>query len=303
MTMWLSSLYTIFSIVWYSLKGLFAKIIGTFFIGDTKVYKLTNGSKKAIIVFHGLSGSGDSGYIRYLSLKLKGLYDVYAPEYGSDKHLFATYNPTDIDPVYTRDVISLYRKLINEYDQVSFIAFSAGGGAVIQVLEKLNDEDIKNLNSMFFVSPAFKSKEGLQHLENVWFLIRWIMKFDYWSKHFSRIKKQTNLWNAVKFWFKCKTFEDVVHYLTKNKDYLVLNVNPIIELNSKLVLLHPDDDPIVQINQTLSFMGFNKYTRINQLEGGHVGFKALDRCVKFYQDNENVEVNEIWDPTKLIQDQ
>jgi predicted alpha/beta-fold hydrolase len=292
------------SIAWYSLKGLFIKNIATFFVGDTKVYHLTGGSKKAIIVFHGISGTGDSGYIKYLASKLKGLYDVYAPEYGSsEKHLFATYLPMENDPVYMNDVISLYRKLSKQYEQISFIAFSAGGPAALQTLKLLNDQDIELLNSTFFVSPAFKLEEGLKHLEEVWFPARWIMKFDYWKKHFSRIRNQINTWAGLKFWFSCMTFEDVFAYLVENPTYPKLSINPVIELNTKFILLHPDNDPIVQINETLSFMGFNKYTRINQLKGGHIGFEALDRCIKFYQNNENVEVSEIWDPTKLIPDQ
>jgi pimeloyl-ACP methyl ester carboxylesterase len=301
--MWFSTLYTMLSIAWYSLKGLFLKNVRIFFNGDTKVYQLTEGTKKALVVFHGISGTGDSGYIKYLAHKLKGLYDVYAPEYGSsDNHIFATYLPMERDPVYMRDVISLYKSLSEKYDQISFIAFSAGGPVALQVIKELKDDDIKLLNSTFFVSPAFKLEEGLKHLEDVWFPARWIMKFDYWKKHFSRIRKQISLLAGLKFWFSCFTFEDVFAYFVENPFYPILSSDPITELNTKFVLLHPNDDSIVEIDATLSFMGFNKYTRINQLKGGHIGFKALDRCITFYQNNENIKVNEIWDPTQLIKD-
>lgn len=302
--MWFSTLYTMLSIAWYSLKGLFLKNIKNFFIGDTKVYQLTEGTKKALIVFHGISGTGDSGYIKYLAHKLKGLYDTYSPEYGSsDKHLFATYLPIEGDPIYQRDVITLYRELQRKYDQISFIAFSAGGGAALTVLKELKDEDIKVLNSTFFVSPGFKLEEGLKHIESVWFPARCIMKFDYWKKHFTRIREEKGFLVGVKFWLSCLTFHDVFEYFVKPPAYPILSANPVIELNTKFVLLHPDNDPIVQINDTLSFLGFNKYTRINQLRGGHIGFEALDRCIQFYKDGENVSANETWDPTKLLPDQ
>lgn len=302
--MWFSTLYTMISIAWYSIKGLFLKNIKNFFIGDTRVYQLTEGTKKALIVFHGISGTGDSGYIKYLAHKLKGLYDVYSPEYGSsEKHLYATYIPMEGDPVYKKDVISLYRELQKKYDQISFIAFSAGGPSALTVIEDFKDEDVKSLNSIFFVSPAFNLKEGLKDLESVWFLARWIMKFDYWKKHFSRIKSEKGFWEGIKFWFGCLTFHDVFEYFVKPPVYPNLSTSPVIELNTKFILLHPDNDPIVQINDTLSFLGFNKYTRINQLRGGHIGFKALDRCIQFYKDGENVSANEMWDPTRLLPDQ
>jgi len=82
-----------------------------------------------------------------------------------------------------------------------------------------------------------------------------------------------------------------------------LDLKPVIELNTKFVLLHPDNDPIVRIDDSLSFLCCLNYTRINQLRGGHIGFEALDRGIKFYKNGENVLVNEIWDPTKLIPDQ
>ena len=210
--------------------------------------------------------------------------------------------PVENDQVYVNDVISLYRELKNKYDQISFVAFSAGGPAAMLVLKQLNNEDIKFLNSMFFVSPAFKFEEGFKKLENIWFLARWIMKFDYWKKHFSRIKRRFGFWKAVKFWLSCFTFDDIFKYFVKPPIYPKLNINPVIELNTKFILLHTDDDPVVDINDTLSFLGFNKYTRINQMTGGHIGFKALNRCIKFYENNENLKANEIWDSTSLIND-
>ena len=302
--MWFSTLYTIFSIIWYSVKGMFIKTFKVFFVGETKVHQLTNGNKKAILLFHGVSGTGDSGYIKYVAHKLKNKYDLFAPDYGSsDSHLYATYLPTEIDPIYTRDVLALYNNIKQKYDQVSIIGFSAGGAAALQFLKQLKDDDIKILSSTFFVSPAFKLKEGFLHLEKVLFLVRWIMKFDFWKKHFLRINRKQGFLTAVKFWFSCRTFEDVFSYFVNPPTYPILNPNPIDELNTKFVLLHPDDDPIVQMEQTLSFMGFRNYTRINQLTGGHVGFNSLDRCVKFYENEENILVDEIWDPTKLIPDQ
>lgn len=281
------------------------KNIKVFFIGDTKVYQLSKGTKKALIVFHGLSGTGDSGYIKYVANELKGLYDVYSPEYGclNKKHEFATYLPKGNDQNYKNDVISLYRELLLQYDQISFICFSAGGAASLFVLEGLNDKDIESLNSVFFVSPAFKPENGFKNLEKTYFFLRWILKFDYWKKHFSRIKAEKGFWKGVKFWLSCITFHDVFEYFVNPPDYMKLDLKPVIELNTKFVLLHPDNDPIVRIDDSLSFLCCLNYTRINQLCGGHIDFEALDRSIKFYKNGENVLVNEIWDPTKLIPDQ
>lgn len=282
-------LYTMCSILWYSLKGLFINSVKTI-IGDTRVFEFKNNNKKALILLHGISGTGDSGYIKHSYQKLKNKYDIYSPEYGtSEKHLYPVFFPAVNDPIYSTDVISLYRKLIKEYDQVSFIAFSAGGGAMMVILNLLKHEDIEKLNSAFFVSPALKLKEGFKHLETVWFPARLIMKYDYFSKLFTWTAKNKGYYSAIKFIFSCRTFDDVFKYFSKDKIYPIIANTVIDELDTKFVLMHPNDDPIVEPKVTLTFVKGQDITRIKQREGGHIGFSALDRCIKYYQDNENID--------------
>jgi hypothetical protein len=38
------------------------------------------------------------------------------------------------------------------------------------------------------------------------------------------------------------------------------------------------------------------------LVGGHIGFKALDRFAQFYQDDENIAANDLWDMSKIKED-
>lgn len=287
------TLYTAGSILWYSTRGLFISS-SQYTEGDTNVFKFLNGNKKALILLHGLSGTGDSGYIKYAHVKLKGHYDIYAPEYGtSEKHLYPTYLPVADDPVFARDVITLYRKLIKEYDQVSFIAFSAGGGAMMQILNLLKLEDVQKLESAFFVSPALKLKEGFEYLETVWFPVRLFMKYDYFGKFFTWIAKKDGYLAATKFLLKCRTFDDVFKYFSKDGVYPVIPNTGIGELDAKFVLLHPDDDPIVEAKMTLAFVKGQDITRIKQLTGGHIGFSAMDRCIRFYTDDEIIPDNEI----------
>lgn len=286
-----STLYTAASIFWYSTRGLF--ITSSQYVeGSTKVFKFVNGNKnkRALILLHGLSGTGDSGYIKYVHVKLREKYDIFAPEYGtSEKHLYPTYFPVDNDPVYVQDVLALYRNLIKKYDQVSFIAFSAGGGAMMEIINHLTKEDVSKLESAFLVSPALKSKEGFKHLEDVWFPIRLTMKYDYFGKFFTWIAKREGYISALKFLFKCRTFNDVYKYFSKDGIFPIIPNAGIDELDTKFILLHPDDDPIVEIKQTLSFVSGQNITRIKQLTGGHIGFSALDRCIKFYNDDEKVQ--------------
>jgi predicted alpha/beta-fold hydrolase len=299
-----AELYTTFSILWYSLKGLFISECEEISFSNTKIYKFCskNKNKKALILIHGLSGTGKSGYIKYIYSKLKNKYDIYAPQYGAEQHMFPTFFPIKEDPKYISDVISLYRDLLTKYDQVSFIGFSAGGGALLQIVNSLKDDDIKKLNSIFFVSPSFKLKEGFEHLENVWFPLRYFMKYDYWKKFFIWIKNKDGILATLKFLYSCRTFDSVFKYLSNNKNYPVLSNNAVIETNNKFILLHTDDDPIVKISDTLDFLRKNSYQRINQLVGGHIGFSALDRCIKFYTDDENLAAQDIWDPSSLIKD-
>jgi len=282
------TLYTAGSILWYSARGLFVSS-SQYIEGDTKVFKFLNGNKKALILLHGISGTGDSGYIKYAHTKLKGNYDIYAPEYGtSDKHMYPTYIPIAADPVFSNNVITLYRKLLKQYDQVSFIAFSAGGGAMMEILNLLKVEDVAKLESAFFVSPAFKMKEGFENLETIWFPVRLFMKYDYFSKFVPWIIKKDGYAAAAKFLIKCRTFDDVFQYFSKDGVYPAISNAGIGELDAKFVLLHPDDDPVVEAKMTLAFVKGQDITRIKQHTGGHIGFSAMDRCIKFYADDECV---------------
>ena len=297
-------LYTAGSILWYSLKGLFIRNVNEFFISKTKIFEFKNTipNSRALILIHGLSGTGKSGYIKYIYQKLKNKYDIYAPQYGCESHLYPTYFPVDEDINYTNDVISLYRDLYKKYDKVSFIGFSAGGGALLEIINNLKDEDIKKLNTVFFVSPSLKLEQGFKHLENIWFPLRYFMKYDYWKKFFMWIKNKEGTLSALKFLYSCQTFDDIYKYVSKQKEYPVLSKNGVIETNNKFILIHTDDDPIVRIVDTLSFLKNNSYRRINQLVGGHIGFCALDRCIKFYSDNENIIAEDLWDQSQLIKD-
>lgn len=287
------TLYTAGSIVWYSTRGLFITS-SQYTEGDTNVFKFLNGNKKALILIHGISGTGDSGYIKYAHIKLREAYDIYAPEYGtSDKHLYPTYLPVSDDPVYSRDVIALYRKLIKEYDSVSFIAFSAGGGAMMEILNLLKAEDINKLESAFFVSPALNLEKGMKHLESVWFPVRLFMKYDYFGKFFTWVTKRDGVFAGLKFITSCRTFDDVFKYFSKDGVYPIISNIGVDELDTKFVLLHPDDDPIVEMKVTMDFVKGQKITRIKQLEGGHIGFSAMNRCIKFYNDNEKISPEDI----------
>lgn len=295
-------IYTIFSILWYSLKGLFISKSKEINLLNTKVYQFENKNKKALILIHGLSGTGNSGYIKYIYGKLKNKYDIYAPQYGSENHMFPTYLPIKEDIKYISDVTDLYRNLCSKYEQVSFIGFSAGGAALLQIINNLKDKDIENLNSVFFVSPSLKLKEGFLHLEEIWLPLRYFMKYDYWKKFFMWVKNKEGWTSAFKFVYNCKTFDDVFRYFSIDKEYPKLSINGVIETNNKFILLHTDDDPIVSINHTLDFLKNNSYKRINQLSGGHTGFCALDRCIKFYSDDENILAEDLWDKSSLIKD-
>jgi len=293
------ALYTAASIVWYSTVNLFVKS-SEFYSGDTKVFKFKNNNKRALILLHGISGTGDSGYIKHAYRKLKNKYDLYAPEYGtSEKHLYPTYLPVKDDPVFQRDVVALYRDLCKEYEQISFVAFSAGGGALMLVLNSLAGEDLEKLNTAFFVSPAFEMEVGFKYLENVWGPVRFFMKYDYWKKFFWWLKKNKGWKDAFKFYFSCRTFDDVFKYFSgKDASYPELKKDVLSSLNKRFVLLHPDDDPIVQLSSSLRFLKETNISRINQLVGGHIGFKALDRFAKFYQDDEDIDAHDLWDMSK-----
>lgn len=288
------TVYTAGSVLWYSIRGLFINSSSTV-TGDTNVFEFKNNNKKALILIHGISGTGDSGYIKLMYDKLKDKYDVYAPEYGtSDKHLYPTFFPVSSEPVYTRDVISLYRKVVKDYKQVSFVAFSAGGGALMEILDQLTEDDLEKLKTTFFISPALEMEQGFYHLESVWLPVRFFMKYDYWKKFFSWVKTKHGVFSALKFLFSCHTFHDIFKYFAgDDAQYPILSNKAVKSLKKKFVLIHPDDDPIVETKRTLDFLDDCTYLRIKQTEGGHIGFVALDRCVKFYQDDEFIDFGDL----------
>ena len=82
-------------------------------------------------------------------------------------------------------------------------------------------------------------------------------------------------------------------HFSKDGIYPIIPNIGIGELDTKFVLLHPDDDPVVETKMTLAFVKGQDITRIKQLTGGHIGFSAMDRCIKFYNDDECIANEDI----------
>ena len=244
---------------------------------------IENGSKKIVILCHGLEGSSDSKYIQATAklLSLNG-YSVAAMNYrfcsGEINRQLVTYHSGKTDDLHT--VINF---VLPNYDSVYLVGFSLGGNLII----KYNGDGLFSLSPKIKANVAISvpvdlmgSSISLKRCENVlyrWRFLRTLSK----KMHLKHqqfpneldvvpLKKVKNLTDFDNFFTsKINGFKDAEDYYLKasSKQFI-----PNISIPS--LLINALDDPFLSdscfpIREAKENSNFLLMTPFH---GGHVGF-------------------------------
>ena len=244
---------------------------------------IENGSRKIVILCHGLEGSSDSKYIQATAklLSLNG-YSVAAMNYrfcsGEINRQLVTYHSGKTDDLHT--VINF---VLPNYDSVYLVGFSLGGNLIL----KYNGDGLFSLSPKIKANVAISvpvdlkgSSISLKHCENVlyrWRFLRTLSK----KMHLKHqqfpneldvvpLKKVKNLTDFDDFFTsKINGFKDAEDYYLKASSKQFIH-----NISKPTLLINALDDPFLSescfpISEAEENSNFFLMTPIH---GGHVGF-------------------------------
>jgi len=244
---------------------------------------IENGSKKIVILCHGLEGSSDSKYIQATAKLLsKNGYSIAAMNYrfcsGEINRQLITYHSGKTD-----DLHAVINYVLPHYDSVYLVGFSLGGNLIL----KYNGDGLFNLSSKVKASVAISvpvdlkgSSIALQRRENTfynWRFLRTLSKKmhlkhkqfpdDLEIKSLKLIKNLTDF--DEYFTSKINGFKDAQDYYFKasSKQF-------IPNISKPTLLINAMDDPFLSescfpVSEAKKNSNFNLMT---PHYGGHVGF-------------------------------
>ena len=244
---------------------------------------LENGSKKIVILCHGLEGSSDSKYIQATAklLSLNG-YSIAAINYrfcsGEINRQLITYHSGKTD-----DLNTVINYVLPNYESIYLVGFSLGGNLVL----KYNGDGLFDLDSKIKANVAVSvpvdlkgSSISLKRKENVlykWRFLRTLsnkmhLKHKQYPKeldlkHLKNVKNLTDF--DEYFTSKINGFRDANDYYSKasSRQFIPSISKPTLLINAK-------DDPFLSkscfpINEAKKSKCFHLMT---PRYGGHVGF-------------------------------
>ena len=244
---------------------------------------LENGSKKIVILCHGLEGSSDSKYIQATAklLSLNG-YSIAAMNYrfcsGEINRQLITYHSGKTD-----DLNTVINYVLPNYESIYLVGFSLGGNLVL----KYNGDGLFDLNPKIKANVAVSvpvdlkgSSISLKQKENLlykWRFLRTLSKKMHLKhkqypkeldlKHLKNVKNLTDF--DEYFTSKINGFRDANDYYFKasSRQFIPSISKPTLLINAK-------DDPFLSkscfpINEAKKSKYFHLMT---PRYGGHVGF-------------------------------
>ena len=244
---------------------------------------IENGSKKIVILCHGLEGSSDSKYIQATAklLSLNG-YSVAAMNYrfcsGEINRQLVTYHSGKTDDLHV-----LIKYLLPNYDSVYLVGFSLGGNLIL----KYNGDGLFSLSPKIKANVAISvpvdlkgSSISLKRCENIlyrWRFIRTLSKKMH-LKHqqfpneldVAPLKKVKTLTDFDDFFTsKINGFKDAEDYYLKasSKQFIPNITKPTLLINAlDDPFLSESCFPIVEAKEN------SKFNLMTPSHGGHVGF-------------------------------
>ena len=244
---------------------------------------IENGSKKIVILCHGLEGSSDSKYIQATAklLSLNG-YSVAAMNYrfcsGEINRQLVTYHSGKTDDLHV-----VIKYLLPNYDSVYLVGFSLGGNLIL----KYNGDGLFSLSPKIKANVAISvpvdlkgSSISLKRCENIlyrWRFIRTLSKKMH-LKHqqfpneldVGPLKKVKTLTDFDDFFTsKINGFKDAEDYYLKasSKQFIPNITKPTLLINAlDDPFLSESCFPIVEAKEN------SKFNLMTPSYGGHVGF-------------------------------
>ena len=244
---------------------------------------LENGSKKIVILCHGLEGSSDSKYIQATAklLSLNG-YSIAAMNYrfcsGEINRQLITYHSGKTD-----DLNTVINYVLPNYESIYLVGFSLGGNLVL----KYNGDGLFDLDSKIKANVAVSvpvdlkgSSISLKQKENLlykWRFLRTLSKKmrlkhkqypkELDLKHLKNVKNLTDF--DEYFTSKINGFKDANDYYFKASSRQF-----IPNISKPTLLINAEDDPFLSkscfpINEAKKSKCFHLMT---PRYGGHVGF-------------------------------
>ncbi len=125
---------------------------------------LSQGSKKLVVLCHGLEGSSNSQYMRGTSdLLFKNGWDVIAINHrgcsGEPNLRVITYHSG-----FTRDLNEVIEKYGNDYKEISIVGFSLGGNIVLKYAGDMSGDLHEKIQHCVAVSVPCHLAEGAQEI-------------------------------------------------------------------------------------------------------------------------------------------
>ena len=244
---------------------------------------IENGSKKIVILCHGLEGSSDSKYIQATAkiLSLNG-YSIAAMNYrfcsGEINRQLVTYHSGKTD-----DLHAVINYVLPNYDSVYLVGFSLGGNLIL----KYNGDGLFSLSPKIRANVAISvpvdlkgSSISLKRCENIlyrWRFLRTLskkmhLKYQQFPNQLdvSPLKKVKTLTDFDDFFTsKINGFKDAEDYYLKasSKQFIPNITKPTLLINAlDDPFLSESCFPIVEAKEN------SKFNLMTPSYGGHVGF-------------------------------
>ncbi|HPK10117.1 MAG TPA: alpha/beta fold hydrolase [Saprospiraceae bacterium] len=258
-----------------------------------EVDKILKGSKKVLLLLHGLEGSSDSQYIIGIVDALKDSpLDIWAMNHrscsGKMNHSTTLYHSG-----FVEDVRMLLNELRPKYDEIIIVGYSLGGNMALKYMG--TEENHDKIGQVFAVSVPLDLKESskkLSTLGNRMYVIKFLetlipkMKEKaiqhpdlFTSKELNSIKSMTDFDNIVTS--RLFGFKDAQDYYNKAN-----SLQNLSDIKIPTTIIAAEDDPFlaeaaypikeVKSNKNLSLV-LTKY-------GGHVGFCYHNRKKYWLED-------------------
>lgn len=243
------------------------------------------GSRKVVVVLHGLEGSSDRHYIRGVVKQ----YNRAGWDALAINHRGCTGSPPLTSQIYHGGFTEDLRLVINtygaQYDEVSLVGFSLGGNMVLKYLGEEGHTAINKVTSAVAVSVPVDLVDGaveLKRAQNKIYILRFLRTLKEKVKRAEHLYKDKIDLSKV---YAARNFDDfdnhmtgpMLGFTTAQEFYQFASCRPyLLDIQIPTLLVNAADDTFLGRNcypRDIALSNPNLFLKIPK-HGGHVGFKS-----------------------------